>query len=51
MTVKIVRTYTVRPQPRNGLEILLLVIGGKINLPTAESYLARIRKPYSTRAA
>jgi len=56
MTVEVVRTYYVSPEPLGaridyGCRVLVGVLTGRISLPSTDQYLARLRRPQSPRAA
>ena len=56
MTVEVVRTYYVSPEPLGaridyGCRVLVGVLTGRIVFPDREQYLARLRRPNSPRAA
>ena len=56
MTVEVVRTYYVSPKPLGaridyGCRVLVAVLAGRLDLPSTDNYLARLRRPNSPRAA
>ena len=56
MTVEVVRTYYVSPEPLGaridyGCRVLVAVLAGRLDLPSTDNYLARLRRPRAEQAA